>query len=339
MPASTRIEEIPELAAHARKLTTLGYTQLNQLEGLLRASPDALAKYLGASPEDLTQLVNSLSPTGPSAMPAGVTHAMPLGARLTGIAPPMTAMMRPPGLAASLPPTVNMIDQMQPIRDQGQRGTCVAHACTAVAEHYFRMLNGSTIDLSRQFLYCDCKRNDGDLNGPGTWISVAMKCLTTDGCCLEATWPYDPDIIPGDESQGPPPDGASAEAANYVVSSFRQLPPTSLPDIKGELAAGRCVAFSIPVFKSWYEKNPAVQGSGAITNPIPGETTTEGHAMCFVGYEDDPTDVANGGGHFIIRNSWDSYWATNSVVGVTGYGTIPYSYINAYCAEAYSLGG
>jgi C1A family cysteine protease len=340
MPTSKLIDDVPELATHARHLTNMGYTKLSQFEDLARAAPDALAAYLNTSSQEITSLLAAVSPIVPGAAALGVPPALPLGARLDNIAPAPKAMMRPPGLAAALPESVNMIDQMQPIRDQGQvRGTCVAHAATAVAEHYFRQQLGRTIDLSRQFLYWDCKQNDGDPTHEGTWISVAMKCLTTDGCCLETTWPYNPSPIAGNESQDPPLPGAAAAAKDFIVPTYRQLPPTSIPDIKGELAAQRCVAFTIPVYQSWYGVNAvAVTRTGAITNPIPGESNIGAHAMCFVGYQDDADDVANGGGYFILRNSWNSNWATESAVGVTGYGTIPYSYINAYCVEAYSIG-
>ncbi|MDR5753007.1 MULTISPECIES: hypothetical protein [unclassified Caballeronia] len=77
------------------------------------------------------------------------------------------------------------------------------------------------------------------------------------------------------------------------------------------------------MFDSWYRDNRGIQLTGAITNPIPGEKSDEGHAMCFVGYEDVPGDAASGGGHFILHSSWNGYWATQSAVGKTGYGTIP----------------
>ncbi|MDR5753018.1 MULTISPECIES: C1 family peptidase [unclassified Caballeronia] len=338
MPNIKKIDQLSELAPHVGQLTSLGYEDLDQLEGVFRAAPQALAAYLGITSQSLATLMSQVAPPAPK--PAGFQppRVLPLGARLHGIKPPPFAMMRAPGLAAALPPKVSMIDQMRAIRNQGQRGTCVAHAATAAAEHYFLTQRQVSVDLSRQFLYWDCKQNDNDPTTPGTWISVAMKCLAADGCCPEEVWKYNPDIIAGNESQDPPAAGARNQAADFRIPSYRQLPPTSLPDIKAELAAGRCVAFTIPVYDSWYNQNAEVQRTGAITNPIPGEKTNEGHAMCFVGYEDAPGDTASGGGHFILRNSWNGYWATQSVVGVTGYGTIPYSYINAYCVEAYSIG-
>jgi C1A family cysteine protease len=163
-----------------------------------------------------------------------------------------------------------------------------------------------------------------------------MKVLETDGCCLESTWPYNPTTIAGNEGQGPPPAQAAAEAKDFMAPSVHQIAATSIIDIKSELAHNHCVAFSIPVFDSWYN-NPEVQRTGEIVNPIPNEESGEGHAMCFVGYEDIPDQPDLGGGKFYIRNSWNSEWATESVLGSAGYGTIPYSYIGRFGREAYTI--
>ena len=63
---------------------------------------------------------------------------------------------------APQPVTANLsfAGQMPPIRNQGQRGTCVAFASLAAYEHYLILLNARR-DMSAQFLYCDCKANDG----------------------------------------------------------------------------------------------------------------------------------------------------------------------------------
>ena len=186
-------------------------------------------------------------------------------------------------------------------------------------------------------MYWDCKQHDGDPTEGGTWVAIAMAQLQADGCCLEATWPYDPTPIAGNESQDPPPPNAMADAANHKIPGFRQLAPTSITDIKSELAQDRCVAFTIPVFNSWY-LNAEVTRTGEIVNPIPNEENVGGHAMCFVGYEDMSGEPDLGGGRFYLQNSWNGDWATQSVLGTVGFGTIPYSYIAQYGEEAYSIG-
>jgi C1A family cysteine protease len=258
-----------------------------------------------------------------------------LGVRLDRVRRSGFALMRAPGTVAALPATANLIAEMQPVRDQGTRGTCVAHSSTAAAEHYWHR-QGQIVDLSRQFLYWDCKEHDGDPNSEGTWIQIAMAQLAADGCCLEATWPYVMNPIPGNEAQAPPPPAATAEAPTYKVPGSEQISPSAVLDIKAALAEGLCVAFTIPVFNSWYE-NTEVERTGELVNPIPGEQNVGGHAMCLVGYEDLPDQTALGGGRFYLRNSWGTTWAYQSAIGAAGYGTIPYSYIAGNCEEAYAI--
>jgi C1A family cysteine protease len=333
----TRIEDVPKLQPYLVRLRSLGYRTTDQLAGSAQVAGDLLAAYLKIDRQTLDTMMWSI-PTRPK--PKGVAAAPPkmraLGVRLERVPRPRRALMMSAVSATPLPSKVNLIAEMQAVRDQGQRGTCVAHAATATAEHYWRS-QSKTLDLSRQFLYWDCKQHDGDPNSEGTWIGIAMPQLQSDGCCLEATWPYVMTPIADNESQGPPASGASAEAGNYRIPAFHQLSPTSILDIKSELAQDRCVAFSIPVFNSWYQ-NDEVSRTGEIVNPIPNEQDVGGHAMCFVGYEDIADEPDLGGGKFYLRNSWDGNWATEPVLGTPGYGTIPYSYIARFGTEAYSIG-
>jgi C1A family cysteine protease len=333
----TRIDEVPELSPYLVRLRSLGYRTTDQVVGSAQVAGDLLSAYLKIDRQALISLVAKIpqrpKPRGMQAIPA---RKRALGVRLERVPRPRRALMMSAEAATPLPPKVSLMAEMQPVRDQAERGTCVAHASTAAAEHYWRSQQ-KVLDLSRQFLYWDCKQHDGDPNAEGTWIGVAMPLLQSEGCCLETTWPYVPTPVPGNESQDPPPAGAVTDAANYKIPAFYQLSPTSILDIKSELARGRCVAFSIPVFNSWFQ-NDEVTRTGEIVNPIPNEQDVGGHAMCFVGYEDVADEPDLGGGKFYLRNSWDAYWATESVLGTPGYGTIPYSYIARFGSEAYSIG-
>lgn len=329
-----KLEDVPQLAPLAPALRALGYRTVQQFVGTASASGPELARYLNLSQSALQSVLSQVAPAVGAAL--GPPHKRhPLGVRLDRIPRPRYSLMRAPGIASQLPASTNLISQMQPIKNQGDRGTCVAHATGAVAEHYWRG-RGQVIDLSRQFLYWDCKQHDGDPNVEGTWVAVAMQRLAADGCCLEQTWPYVPTPIAGNESQDPPPAAALAEAATFKTPEGQQIAATAVTDIKAALAGGFPVAFSIPVFNSWY-RNDEVYRTGELVNPLPGEGNVGGHAMCLVGYQDDASATAQGGGRFWIRNSWGTVWASQSVLGVPGYGTIPYSYIAANCTEAFSL--
>lgn len=331
---STAIKDIPELQPYVAALGALGYRNTDQLVGAGRGAAPQLATYLQMHQADLALLLNNL-PQHPTPVGLGIAHHR-LGGRIDMV--PLrinVAMSMPTNVDRPLPQATNLIDTLRPVRHQMNRGTCVAQAATAIAEQYWLRKNGTPVDLSRQFLYWNCKRHDGIPQEEGTWISVAMPLLKDEGCPLEGIWPYNPNDVAGNEGQDPPPAGAIKSALEFAVHGFQQLSPTAVHDIKAVLASGRAVAFSIPVFNSWY-LNSEVQRTGDIVNPIPTEVAIGGHAMCFVGYDDRPADFALGGGVFIVRNSWGQTWGTESIAGV-GYGSIPYSYISRFGMEAFSI--
>lgn len=326
------------------KLRALGYLSLEQLIGAAPVARHELSAYLGIP---LDQLLAS-TPMAATAVPANAASAIenaeyPLGVTLELIPMesmhPMAALdvsLAPPVPPAGPTPSVNLIGPIPPIRDQGTRGTCVAFAAVGLLEQYLNRA-GAYQEMSEQFLYWDCKQNDGHPTTPGTWLGIAVPLLKRDGCCTANTWPYVPNPFPGNEGQGPPPVKARVEALTYRIPVSRQLPATSIADLKAELSVGCWVAFSIPVFNSWY-RNQWVAYTGDIINPVPGEVRVGGHAMCLVGWVDLPDNPELGGGRFLLRNSWDAKWGINCPYG-TGYGTIPYRYIASYCMEAYSIAG
>lgn len=329
-----RLDSIPQLRSVQDRLQGLGITTLEQLVGAAQAARPELEAYLQVQIDPLLQML----PVAAAAIPQQALSTIQKASYALGVALDRIprATIAPPLLATTAappPPSINLVPQMPPIRNQGSRGTCVAFASLGAYEHFLGKA-GAHQDLSEQFLYWDCKSNDGHPTEEGTWVGVAFPLLKRDGCCLEGTWPYNPVPIPGNESQGPPPGGAKLQALTFRLANFQVLAPTSVADIKTALADSRCVAFSIPVFNSWYG-SPQVAYSGDITLPIPGEVRNGGHAMCLVGYADSAADVAIGGGRFIVRNSWDTTWGLACPYGA-GYGTIPYAYITRFASEAYA---
>ncbi|MDH7486057.1 MAG: C1 family peptidase [Anaerolineae bacterium] len=232
-----------------------------------------------------------------------------------------------------LPASVDHREKLPPIRNQAQRGTCVAHAAVAVREHMEIAAGAASTDinLSEQFVYWWCKENDGIPSVSGTYAELGLECMAKAGVPEEQHWPYNPNSIPGNEGQGPPPPAALDNAARFKIKRVIKLNPSRVLDLKTCLAEGKIICFAIPVFDSWY-LSAAVKRYGKITMPLPGEEANGGHAMALVGYQDD--EEAPGGGYFILRNSWQP-WAYESAWG-NGYGTIPYAYIENHCYAAFS---
>jgi C1A family cysteine protease len=221
------------------------------------------------------------------------------------------------------------------VRDQHNRGTCVAHAVCAVLECLYAQSNGDSIDFSEQFAYWDAKQHDGHPNDDGTFIEVSLPQTQHDGVCEEAVWPYNPNPIPGNEAQGPPPAGAQTAAQAHLSSNVTQLDARNPRDIRNAIDAKHPVAISVPVYQNWFN-NPAVNLYGTIPMPLPTSVLKGGHALCVAGY--GFSSDFTGGGYFILRNSWGPQWAALSSFQ-PGYGAIPFDYVANYAWEAFTADG
>lgn len=158
-----------------------------------------------------------------------------------------------------------------------------------------------------------------------------MERMLADGVCTEATWPYQPEPIPGNEPQAPPPEAAAQEAAEHRLADSEGLQRHDARVIRDRLDAGRPVALSVPVYASW-KGNPMLKLSGFIPMPLPGSSNDGGHAMCAVGYDYD--DQFAGGGYFILRNSWGADFAPSSPVA-PGHALLPFTYWEEYGWEVF----
>lgn len=240
--------------------------------------------------------------------------------------------VRPTGaFQTALPTAVRLMDRMPPVKNQGERGTCVAFGSVALREYLAQRREV----LSEQFLYWACKELDG-YPGEGTHVSTAMTALAEYGVCAASVWPYNP--IPTDmEGQGPPPPGALDGAKRWRLASTRTVEPNLVVHYKNVLAGdqGRGqmpVTFATLVFRSW-AYSPETARTGKVTMPLPGETYDSGHAWCVVGYVDH--DHVPGGGYFIVRNSWSERWAEEGPEA-PGHAMMPYEYVERYAMEAFT---
>ncbi|MGH7723205.1 MAG: C1 family peptidase [Candidatus Dormibacteria bacterium] len=214
-----------------------------------------------------------------------------------------------PALAsAQLPPMVDLRPQCPPVYDQGELGSCTANAIAgAVQFDEIRSGIAPTWTPSRLFIYYNERALEGTAGrDSGAQIRDGIKVIAAQGVCPESDWPYD--ITRFAEK---PPAQAYADAVHDRVGAYQRLTQSLVP-LKACIASGFTFVFGFTVFSSF--EGSRVASTGDIPMPQPSESMVGGHAVLCVGYDD-------GGGVFIIRNSWGAAW------GATGYGFMPYAYM------------
>ncbi len=317
-------------------LNTLGIEDAEQVIAIA-AIPEArgeLQSALGMKNKDLQRFLEQVQSPLPADRVALVNTPAPkdLGLGVLPMTPEMTAAAEASAMelveAVSLPAAMNLIPFMQPIRNQGPRGTCVAFTLTALREYILRR-RGILQNMSEQHLYYETKLIDGAPGLCGTWQVRAVTVLQARGQCREPLWPYN--INPPCNNHGALPAVARPDGLRYRIATLA-VPPRNVIAYKTHLSAQRPVTLSIPVYNSWYQ-SAETRRSGRITMRIGNESRAGGHAVCLVGYQDSPSSP--GGGYFIVRNSWNTTWAYQSPYSA-GYGTIPYQYITNEAMEAFT---
>lgn len=225
------------------------------------------------------------------------------------------------------PRSINYRQYMSPVKDQGQLGSCVGFAVTALKEFqenveyltereegndYIR--ENPIYDLSEQWTYWNAKKIDPW--GPsveGTSIRYALKVLHKIGCPPENAWEYtDSNIDIGK------PDGWSHLIARWnKIDSYWRL--DSLSTI---LEAIRLVG-PVVIGVGCYEEIFSPEDDGFVPYPQYPQYCYGGHAILACGYDFQKERI-------LFKNSWGTNW------GDKGYGWLGFDYIRDFCWDAWT---
>jgi len=241
-------------------------------------------------------------------------------AKMLGISPAKKAIPR-------LPAKVDLKKWCSSIENQGNLGSCTAHAAMGIVEYFERRAFGKHIDGSRLFVYKATRNLMGVTGDTGAWLRNTMGALVLCGIPPEKYWLYT-DKKPDFDKE--PPSFVYAVADNYEALRYfchdplgASISPAALLEkVKRFLAAGIPSMFGFFGFPSFGQSNV----KGGIPYPCPGEQAQWGHAIVALGY-DDTMKLKNlkcnreTEGALLIRNSWGTGW------GDKGYGWLPYQYV------------
>lgn len=218
----------------------------------------------------------------------------------------------------AVPSSTDLRAWCSPVENQGNLGSCTAHAAVGMLEYYQRRTFGKHIDGSRLFLYKTTRNLMGWTGDTGAYLRDTMKALVMCGVPPEQYLPY---VIAKFDDE--PSAFLYALADDYEAIKYYRLDPagasrsTTLNTVKSYLAAGLPSMFGFTVYSSI---PPSGDGKGEIPFPTLGEKVLGGHAILAVGY-DDAKKIGKTKGALLIRNSWGSSW------GMAGYGWLPYEYV------------
>ena len=217
--------------------------------------------------------------------------------------------------------SVDLREWCSPIEDQGQIGSCTAHAGVGMLEYFERKLHGKHLDASRRFLY-KVTRALGEFEGDsGAFLRTTIGAMVLFGVPPETFWPYSEE----DFDEEPPP-FCYGFAQNYQAVKYYRLDP---PGPRRRTCSRRSSPISARSSRRCSGSRSTGRSShagddGKIPFPAEGDEVAGGHAVMAVGYDDSVTIPNRDGqtkGAILIRNSWGKSW------GEDGYGWLPYDYV------------
>lgn len=202
---------------------------------------------------------------------------------------------------------------MPDIRDQGQIGSCTAHAGTSAASYLHLSLGRPDPVFSPLALYAMTRQLEGTplTEDSGCQVRSVFKTMRRHGVPLETDWPYDESKFSEDPPRTVDQLALEHQAITYLVCD-------NLNAVKHSIVDQFPVIGGFDCYESMF--TPEVDKTGVI--PMPGEEDSlhGGHCVMFVAYDDSMRMV-------LFQNSWSKRW------GRDGFGYLPYAFFNTGLAS------
>lgn len=214
----------------------------------------------------------------------------------------------PAPVMAVLPRRIDLRPHCPPVLDQGQLGSCTAHAI-ANAHRFAQMKQNAAAAFapSRLFIYYNERVIENTVRSDsGAQLRDGIKSIARQGVCPEDEWPYD---IARFASK--PTARAYRDALRHQALAYQRLPQVAA-QMKGCLASGNPFVFGFSVYE--FFESGEVARTGRMPMPGAQERCLGGHAVLAVGYDDARQT-------FTVMNSWSTRWGNH------GYFHMPYAYI------------
>ncbi|KAE9548791.1 hypothetical protein FO519_007992 [Halicephalobus sp. NKZ332] len=183
---------------------------------------------------------------------------------------------------------------VNPIKDQGNCGSCWSFATVATMEIAHFQKTGSLLVLAEQQLL-NCDKYDNACNGG--WVGNAYTYAENTGIAQNSTDPY-----VAEQENCTAPVGTAVGVQNYT-----QFMPNDTTSMMNALDQGYAVAISLNSSTSEF----MYYTGGILTNADDCSGDGIDHAITVIGY-----DTANDTDYWIIRNSWGTWWGEEGYVRI-----------------------
>lgn len=206
--------------------------------------------------------------------------------------------------SSSVPLVVDLREWCGPVKDQGEEGSCTAHAGTSAVELIFRRYLGRSPVFSPQYTYAKELLAQGDFpRDEGSDGTTLCNTLISDGCCEAALYPY----VSGQINK-PSPD-QDKNAAQFKMGAYHGLTGGQVAvSVLGDKTPWP-VEIGFTVYSSFESESTAQ--TGVMFVPDVSEQILGGHEVLAIGYDIGlvptlrPSDCPPA---VLIQNSWGESW-------------------------------
>lgn len=209
----------------------------------------------------------------------------------------------------ALPKKAVLDKSKQPVLDQGQLGSCVAHGTAGCV-----LFHQPDFMLSRLWLYYKARSLEGTVHDDaGCQIRDAVKVLVSHGAPPETDWPYD---ITKFATR--PPVKATKDAKKEIILKYERI--ATPQEARACIASGSPYIVGFTLFESF--ESDEVARTGKVPMPTPGEREIGGHCVLGFGYDET---------HDEYLNSWSDTW------GDHGYFKVPHAYVEQFASDMWAI--
>lgn len=233
--------------------------------------------------------------------------------------PPLPKKMMLTRASDNLPPAVDLRPYCGPVKDQGQEGSCTAHAATEGGEWIYRRYFNKQPIFSPQYIYAKELIFDNNFpNDVGSDGNTLCNVVVQNGFCELTSYPY----VAGDIRQ--PDADQDKDAAQWkIVGAYHGIQGSQVAlSVLGDPTPWP-IEMGFTVYASF--ESDEVASTGVVPLPQPGEQVVGGHEVLLVGHDISDNFMLRPVGcppSVLVMNSWNTSW------GINGFCWMPVEYLD-----------